>query len=144
MAKLTITGVQHETGADGASGQGYPSFSGATELEKGQIVAINGELASAVDKVKAAFGYVAWDTGRGINGKVAAHQSFRIVREAWVELDVAKAPGTKIYLSDVAGELSDVAGTVEVVVGVYCAEPENGATADTDLSNQAILDFKLY
>ena len=142
MAKLTITGVQHETGADGMSGQGYPAFSGATELAKGQIVAINGELASAVDKVKAAFGYVAWDTGRGVNGKVVANQSFRIVREAWVELDVAKVAGTKIYLSDVAGELSDVAGTEEIVVGVYIAEPENGNA--TDLSHQAVLDFKLY
>lgn len=142
MAKLSIVAVQRESSAEGMRGLGYPVVS-KVELKHGQVVTTSGELASAVDGTKMAFGYVGWDTAQKAGG-VIANQMFRVVREAWVQMDVAKAPGTKIYLSDTAGELSDTKGTTEVVVGVYIAEPENGATAHTTPSTMAVLDFKLY
>lgn len=135
MAKLTIVAVQHECGAEGLRGQGYPIISKA-KLNKGQIVTAGGELASATDANKPPFGYVGWDTGERI-GEVAKDQIFRAVREAWVELDTAKPAGTKIYLSDTAGELADAQGTTPMIVGYYIADPEN----PTSNSTMAILDF---
>lgn len=139
MAKITIVGVQHECGAEGLRGQGYPIMS-KVELKKGQLVTVKGELASATDNTKPAFGYVGWDTGDKA-GRVVKNQIFRVVREAWVQLDTAKAPGTKIYLSNTDGELSDVAGTTNVVVGVYLPDPENGDNAHTAVSKMALLQF---
>ena len=135
MAKITIVGVQHECGAEGLRGQGYPIMSNV-ELRKGQLVTVKGELASAKNGDKPAFGYIGWDTG-----KVVKNQFFRVVREAWVQLDTAKTPGTKIYLSDTAGELSDTAGTTNVVVGVYLPDPENGDKAAVTQSKMALLQF---
>lgn len=139
MAKLAIVSVQHESGADGLRGTGYP-VAAKVALTKGQIVTASGELASATDKTKPAFGYVGWDTGDKM-GAVQKGQIFKVVREAWVEMDTAKAPGTKIYLSNTGGELSDAAGTTEIVVGYYIAEPENGLEASTKTSTMAVLDF---
>lgn len=139
MAKLTIVGVQHECGAEGLRGQGYPIMS-KVDLVKGQLVTVKGELASATDANKPPFGYVGWDTG-DIAGKVVKNQIFRVVREAWVQMDTAKAPGTKIYLGDTAGELSDAQGTTKYVVGVYLPDPENGANAHTSESKLALLQF---
>lgn len=135
MAKLSIVAVQHECGAEGLRGQGYPAFS-AVELTKGQIVTAKGELASATNENKPPFGYVGWDTGHRM-GVVPKGQIFRVVREAWVELDTAKPVGTKIYLSNTDGELADTAGTTKMIVGYYIADPENPSGNST----QAVLDF---
>lgn len=142
MAKLSIVSVQHEAGMEGLRGQGVPVGS-KVALKKGQIVTAGGDLASAVDATKPAFGYVGWDTGDKM-GAVVPNQIFRAVREAWVQMDTPKTPGTKIYLSDTAGELADAKGTTEVCVGYYIAEPENGANPATGTSTMAILDFKVY
>jgi len=112
MAKITILDVQHEAGAEGMSGQGYHCAS-AVELAKGDIVTMGGEKASAVDTTKMAVGYAGWDTGEGINGKVLENQIFRVVSEAWVEVDTAHTAGTKVYLSDTEGELLDGEGATE-------------------------------
>lgn len=139
MAKITIVGVQHECAAEGLRGQGYPVVS-SVELRKGQLVTVKGELASAKNGDKPAFGYVGWDTGDKA-GKVVKNQFFRVVREAWVQLDTAKTPGTKIYLSDTDGELADAPGTTNVVVGVYLPDPENGDKAAVTQSKMALLQF---
>lgn len=136
MAELKIVAVQHECGAEGLRGQGYPVFSQA-ELTKGQIVTAKGELASASDSNKPPFGYVGWDTGVRM-GSVPKGQIFRVVREGWVELDTAKNVGSKIYLSDTAGNLADTQGTTPMIVGYVIADPDN-PTSET--SAQAVLDF---
>ena len=135
MAKLTIVAVQHECGAEGLRGQGYPVFSQA-ELKRGEIVTAKGEKASASDNEKPPFGYVGFDTGNKM-GVVPQGQIFRVVREAWVELDTAKEAGTKIYLSNTAGELADTQGTTPMIVGYYIADPANPSAH----SKLAVLDF---
>lgn len=136
MAELKIVAVQHECSAEGLRGQGYPVYAKA-KLTQGQIVTAKGELASANDANKPPFGFVAWDTGH-IHGEVVEGQQFRVVREGWVELDVAKDVGSKIYLSNTAGNLADTQGTTPMIVGYVIADSDN-PTSTT--STQAVLDF---
>ncbi|MGL5050602.1 MAG: hypothetical protein ACRC6E_08280 [Fusobacteriaceae bacterium] len=136
MARLKIIAVEHEAGVEGTRGMGYPVLS-KVELQRGEVITSAGEKASALDGAKTAFGYVGFDTGAKA-GVVIANQTFRPIREASVYMDVEKPAGTKIYLSDVAGELSDVAGTVPTVVGTYINYEKGRATSD-----MAVLVFGL-
>ena len=136
MAKLSIVSVSHEAGwFEGVMGQGIPIVS-AVALTRGEMVTAGGAKASAVDGTLPPVGYVGFATGE--YAKVDANQTFRAVRDAFVYMDTAKAPGTPIYLSDVAGELSDESGTVKFIVGYYVADSE----ANTSLSNMACLEIR--
>lgn len=136
MAKLSIVSVSHEAGwFEGVMGQGIPIVS-AVALERGELVTAGGAKASSADSTLPPVGYVGWATGD--YAKVVANQTFRAVRDAFVYMDTAKAPGTPIYLSDTAGEFSDVAGTVKFVVGYYVADSE----ANVSTSNMACLEIR--
>jgi len=136
MAKLSIISVSHEAGwFEGVMGQGIPLVS-AVELNRGEMITAGGAKASSADGTLPPIGYVGFATGD--YAKVDAVQTFRAVRDAFVYMDVAKAPGTPIYLSDTAGELSDASGTVKFIVGYYVADSE----ANVSSSNMACLEIR--
>lgn len=134
MAKLTIQAVEHEAGwMEGVMGQGIPVMS-AVDLVRGDIVTAKGVKASAGSAATLPIGFVGFDTAD--YGKVMDKSPFRPVRQATVYMDTLKAAGTPIYLSDTAGELSDAAGTVKVIVGYYFNDTGESTT------NAAYLDIR--
>lgn len=136
MAKLTILNPEYESGwFEGTRGLGIPLVAKA-DLVSGDVVTANGEKASSADATKLPIGFTGFATGE--YGKVLTGNTFRTVRDSLVYMDTPKAPGSIIYLSDTAGELADVKGTVEVQVGYYIADSEENKTT----SNMAVLEIR--
>lgn len=137
MAQLQIISTEFEAGAfEGVSGNGLPLVS-AEALFRGDVVTAAGVKASAADATKLPIGYVGMATGRNY-GNIDDEQTFRSVAEALVYMDTSKAPGTPIYLSDTAGEMSDTAGTVKVILGYYIYDSVGHKT----LSDVARIDIR--